>query len=986
MQRISSRRLMACTALAGTLALTLGWADSVRAQSAEAEEADRLTEVVVTGTRIQRPNLDSPSPITAVNEEEVVLQGTNTIESVINRLPQFTVSATQYDSNAASGAAGVNLRNLGGSRVLTLIDGQRMLPTEAVDLNFVPSAVVERIDVLTGGASAVYGSDAVAGVVNFVMKRNIEGFVFDAQYAINQHTNDDGEMRALNQARGFALPPKNVWDGEVYTLNAAFGMNSEDGRGNVTFYGGYRRAEAVRQDQRDFSNCGLNLVGPANEALACGGSSNTDLGHFSIVTPGQPGGAFVNNPDGSRTFVPYNAAQHAWNYGPDNYLQRPDERYTAGAFAHYDLNENVELYGSFMFMQDESLSQIAPGGYWLGTIYDVNCDNPFMSASQATAICGPNAGNAAADGQVLLGYRFAGPGATPRQESLLNTAHRLTFGARGTLGDVWSWDVSYLRSRRAQDRSFMNDVDLTRSFRALQVVNVNGVPTCKSVIDGSDPDCVPFDAFAYNAPSEAAYNYLYVPTYTQDTQEQTILSASLSGDLGEYGVRLPWAEQGVAVALGVERRTESLLFTADAVAQAKGTAGRVEGEFEVTEGFIELDVPLIENAPLAESLSLNLGYRYADHNIVGGNSTWRVSVNYAPTSDVRLRTSLNHAVRAPGISELFAPMTFGNVSGTSDPCAGANPTASFAQCSTLTGVTAAQYGNIVPCPTDFCTQKGGGNLSLKPEEADTLTVGFVVTPSAIPGLSFSADYFHIKVEDYIGTIAPSLSISQCFSTGDPFFCDLLKRDPLTGNLFGALSDDGGHIIGTNLNTGYLETSGFDFSANYRLDLNQHGTVDFAFLGTLTSEQITQPLPGLGSYDCVGLFGPVCGLPNPEWRHTLRATWNLPWAEASLSANWRHFGGTDLASNETSDPFLGGSYWGGNVVYNGSIDAYNYLDLAGTWEVRENVVLRAGVNNIFDTSPEIIDANLLTSFGNGNTYPGVYDPLGRHIFVGVNLAF
>jgi outer membrane receptor protein involved in Fe transport len=298
----------------------------------------------------------------------------------------------------------------------------------------------------------------------------------------------------------------------------------------------------------------------------------------------------------------------------------------------------------------------------------------------------------------------------------------------------------------------------------------------------------------------------------------------------------------------------------------------------------------------------------------------------------------------------------------------------------LTGVTAAQYGKIPECPAETCVTQGGGNPDLKPEVADTRTAGVVLTPRFLPGFSMSLDYFDIYVDKYIGSVDAPTVINQCTENANPYFCNLFHRDPTSGVLFG----DRGYIIATNQNTGFLQTSGVDVAGNYRVDLSSltkggdWGELDFSFVGTYLNSRKIEQLPGLGTYNCKGQFGPTCGQPNPGWRHQLRTTWSLPWVPATISVNWRYFGGTNLFSNDIGQDDY--------VEINRKIKAYSYFDLAATWKVREQLSLRAGMNNLFDKDPPMIAAGLLSSFGNGNTYPGVYDPMGRTMFVGLTMDF
>ncbi|HWT52770.1 MAG TPA: TonB-dependent receptor, partial [Caulobacter sp.] len=662
--------LLAGAAVVAVLSFMAGAPVAFAQDAVKAEEPATLDAVVVTGSRIKRPNLVAASPMTVVGSDEVKFQGATSIDSVLNRLPQFTADSNENGSNGSDGTARVNLRNMGSNRVLVLVDGQRMLPTETADVNFIPSALVDRVDVVTGGASAVYGSDAVSGVVNFILKKDLNGLRFDAQYSAAQHTNDNVYPRSLISQANYKLPKKHVTDGEKIDVNLAIGMNAPDGKGNVTFYVGYREMKPVTQDTRDYSACGLNLAGDNNNALVCGGSSNNEYGLFTLLSGPNAGQTLNNTKDGAKTWVPYNSS-FLYNYAPTNYIQRSDARYTAGAFAHYELNKAAEIYGSVMFMDDHTFSQAAPSALFQGTTFKINCNNPLMSASQASTLCGTAAGTDV-NQDVFIGYRLTGPGSSPRRDDLRHTDYRVNLGSRGEIAPGWTYDASFLFSTVILDESYKNNVDNAKAMKALQVVNVNGVATCKSVIDGTDPNCVPIDVFKYQGLSAAAYKYLYAPTYTHGVQREKVLSANVNGDLGQYGIKSPWASDGAALALGVEHRREELKFEADALAQANGTKEN-NGAFSVSEVYGELDLPLVQDAPFIKTLSLNAGYRTSDYNYLDKRvSTYKVELQYAPTSDIRFRASYNRAVRAANISELFAPQGLGNVSAV-DPCSGPTP-------------------------------------------------------------------------------------------------------------------------------------------------------------------------------------------------------------------------------------------------------------------------------------------------------------------------
>lgn len=958
-------------------ALVLGSAMPATAQTTTSDAAAPGEDegVVVTGTRIAQPGVMSNSPITTVDAGEIRLQGATNIESVLNRLPQITPDANENVSNGSDGTSNVNLRNLGSNRNLVLLNGQRLLPVQAIDLNFVPAFMIKRVDVVTGGASAVYGSDAVSGVINFVLRDDLNGVKTDVQYGFSAHHNDNAGYRQRVTAAGFNRAPDTPVDGQRFDANIGIGTNFAENRGNVTAYFGYREVKPILQFNRDVSACALDPNGDRT-SLICGGSSNNEFGRFTPLRDGVSPTGYNNTRDGQKTWVPYDNT-FRYNYAPLNYFQRNDTRYTAGAFARYEVIPAAEIYGSFMFMEDHSNSQVAPSALFQGYNYSINCNNPLMSAQQGQLLCG-NAYGTSATQDTYIGYRPVAAPAQPRRDDLRHTDYRVSGGVRGQIAEGIRYDANALFSSVLFNETYRNDIDPVKANKALKVVNVNGVPTCQSVVDGTDPKCVPLNVFQYAGPTAAALSYIYAPTSTQSISKETVLSGTVNFDGGAFGAKLPWADTGIGAVVGVEHRRESYEFTADALAQAKGTQ-EVSGKFNVTEVFTEVRVPLVENRPFFQELSLTGGYRYSKYSTNNkGVSTYKGEIAWAPSRDLRLRGGYNRAIRAPNILELFSPAGPGNITA-QDPCSGATPTATFAQCA-LTGVTQSQYGKILECPSETCNGYFGGNQALKPEEADTWTGGVVFTPTFVPRLTLSVDYFNIKVKDYIGTIPVPLTISQCFATGDPFFCSLFKRNPRNGVLFGADANTLGYVTATNLNTGELGTSGLDIGASYAVPTGV-GRFSVDMLGTWLHDLTTQPLPGQATYDCKGLFGGSCGQPSPEWRHQARFTWASNDGKGSISLNWRYIGATKLSYN-TSDPSLTGDKY----VINSRLPVYNYFDLAATASVMEKLTFRIGVNNLLDRDPPAIAQGVLSSFGNGNTYPGVYDVAGRSFFVGLSAEF
>jgi outer membrane receptor protein involved in Fe transport len=415
------------------------------------------------------------------------------------------------------------------------------------------------------------------------------------------------------------------------------------------------------------------------------------------------------------------------------------------------------------------------------------------------------------------------------------------------------------------------------------------------------------------------------------------------------------------------------------------------------EAFGEIRIPLVQDTPFFHDLSFEGGYRYSDYSTGISTSTYKLALNWAPVPDIRFRGSYNRAVRAPNVVELFAPQAIG-LGLSADPCAsspGTAPQWTQEQCAN-TGVTAAQYGAITPNSANQYNALLGGNPNLDPETADTYSVGFVFTPSFFRGFSFSADYFDITVEDIILPLSPDLVLQSCAFTGNPEFCSLVNRSPA-----GSLWIGNSYVVGTTTNIGFLKTSGVDFEGNWRVPLvdwgvDSIGGIDISFQATwLRSLEIDPGIPFTNpddpseilatSFDCAGLFGIIsqCGTPNPEWRHRLRVTWTTPLDGLGVSLAWRYYGSVDNEGLSTN-PYLNGP----TFDIDKHIDPQNYFDIAATWRVKDNYTLRFGINNVFDKEPPLIGGTTAgaTSLYNGNTYPGVYDALGRYLFMSITADF
>ncbi len=997
-------RLLASSMICGA---ALAVAGPALAQAAASGSSNgEVAEVVVTGTRIPSPNLESVSPVTAVTAAEIKAQGVTRVEDMINSLPQAFAAQGSSISNGATGTATLNLRGLGVSRTLVLIDGRRLMPGDpastpiglASDVNFIPTALVQRVDVLTGGASAVYGADAVAGVVNFIMQKNFEGVRLDAQWSEYQHTNNGAIQDVLRAAAAksptpeqFAIPKHNQRDGDGTQITLTVGVNAPDGKGNITAYATYRQNNAILEGNRDYSGCTLNS-GTDFLSAGCGGSGT--------AYPARFGTNIVDITSPNQQFRPRVASRDIYNFGPTNFYMRPDERYGMGAFAHYEIKPWAEVYADLMFMDDDSVAQIAPGGIFAGS-FNINCDNALASAQQLTTLCGADAGTATQKSFTIARRNVEGGG---RTTDFRHTDYRFVTGLRGQLNDNWSYDA-YMQygevSFSGQTGGFFQTALIQRSL--LVKKNAQGQAVCQAALDGTDASCVPYNIWKIGGVTQAALNYLTTPSFTKGNTKERVANISLAGQLGDYGIKSPWAKDGVGVAFGGEYRRENLDFTSDYVTRAGllngagGAAPPVNGAFDVYELFGEARIPLVEDMPFVKRLSMELAYRYSDYSSIGTTNTYKVAGEWEVIDGLRFRGGYNRSVRAPNILELYSPRNV-VLDGNQDPCAGlaaSNPL--VAKCAQLFNLTTAQVLAIEKNPANQYNGQVGGNPNLNPETSDTYTLGAVWQPSFLPGFNASIDYFNIKVKDYVSGIGADVIINRCVSTSNPFFCNLVHRDA-AGSLW--LSTNG-YVTDTTLNTGALRTKGFDVSANYRTDLDRFGlenagSVTVNFVGTYLDDLSIQSLPGDKFHNCAGLFGTVCSAsggatsPNPEWRHKARITWKTPFEygdwlkDASVSLQWRYFKKVTLDAYDT-DPQLNNP--GNQAATDRALGARNYFDLDVTWTMKDNVNFRMGVNNLFDKDPPLNgSSNCPAGPCNGNTWPQMYDALGRFLFVGATVSF
>jgi iron complex outermembrane receptor protein len=956
-------------AVAGALGISSMVTMPAFAQVDAGADPAALEEVVVTGSRIRKVNLVSSSPVTQVDAEELLFQGTVRVEDMMRNLPQVYSDQNTSQSNGATGTATINLRNLGPERTLVLVNGRRLpagSPLQGgvgADINQIPGALIKTVDVLTGGASATYGSDAVAGVVNFVMVDDFQGVKLDYQFSQYNHDNDNDTWQNIVNDAGYPAANNSETDGDITDLSFIIGGNIEGGRGNVTAYATYRKVDAVAQSARDYSSCALS-----DDATECFGSSTspegrfTDFDNYDLKVEGDQ---FVDR------------AGNTFNYGPLNYFQRPDKRYTLGAFAHYNVNEHAEAYTELMYMDDRTVSQIAPSGNFFATD-SIPCDNAFLSAQQFDAICGSQGLTADDDAPAYIARRNIEGG--NRRQDLRYDSFRGVFGLRGDINDTWRYDVYYQYSEVTMANTYMNDLSNAKIAKSLQAVpDGDGGVTCASVVDGTDPSCVPWNVFESGAVTSEMTDYLQLPLFARGTTDQSIANAYVAGNLGEYGITSPWAETGVDVVIGAEYREENLDFNPDEGfsnglgAGQGGATQATNGGYDVTEGFIEVSIPVIEGANWAEEVTLDAGYRYSDYDYGETTDTYGVRMGWAINQQIKLRGSYQRAVRGPNVQELFLPQGLNLFDMSGDPCsngvAGGTSEGGYTQAECArSGLAADRWGRDLDSPAGQYNFLQGGNPDLSPEEADTYSFGIVYSPEFLDGFNLTIDYYDIKIEDGINNLTPEFILTECLD-GDDAQCAQVSRGN-NGDLWvGSNVDTSGKVTALNDNLAVEQVKGFDIIADYVLDMGEWGSMNFNNVAAVIDSWDLQELSSAPKQACEGNWGATCGYPTPDFRNNFRATWTTPW-DVTGSVMWRYISDVDDLNGNGRD-----------------LSERHYVDVAGIWDVTDWATIRAGINNISDASPPVAGNSAGPSInGNGNVFPGMYDALGRYWFIGASVGF
>lgn len=982
--RFNKASLLAGTVMAGAMVATPAFAqDSLPESTASSNEGDLI---VVTGSRIAQRNVDTAAPIAVVDDSEFQLSGTVNVENVVNTLPQVIPGTTSFSNNPGNGTSTLNLRGLGTNRTLVLVNGRRWVSfdtAQVVDLNTIPSFLLDGVDVVTGGASAVYGSDALSGVVNFRL-REVEGVELGGQYAISEEG-----------------------DGQSYQIHGAIGASFDDGRGSATVYAEYFNRSSVFQGDRDFSffalggetfGAPLQQFGSStlpNGVLRYLGGANSNTGLPAGTEFGAAGSSgfgtgvvFDNTPGDFRRRV-----GDTYNYAPVNYLQIPQERYLMGGYADYEFQDGHEFYTEVTYVNNRVQQELAATPVTGSFNIDLATASAFLipgDFAQLQAIDAAETAQNAADGvtddpgvvNFFVQRRTVETGARNSLDE--RNAFRVLGGVRGSITDWLNYDAYYMYAR-------------TRNAN-VQAGNISR-SLFQAGLDGTG--AVPINIYGPNTLTPAMVNAISIQAQNGDISTLEVANAALSGFLGNLGM----GAGDVGFALGVEHRKVGSQFIPDTALSSGDVIGfnagqATAGSYNVTELFAELNVPILETDS-GLSLEVNGAGRYSDYSLdgVGGVWTYAGGVRFSPISGIILRGQYQRAIRAPNVGELFGGQSIG-FPGAVDPCnnpagAGVNAAGLTATC-LAAGVPANQIGsgNIQPNPQ--IPAIFGGNPNLGEETSDSFTAGIVL--QLIPGLTITADYFNIEIEDAVGAFGGGLNnaLDLCFNQVQDINAPICAPFIGTRSPAGAIVTANPPFVG-NSNIASLEVSGVDLEVNYSTTipfslLTDSGEQDFniSFLGTWTDESNFTPIQGLPNViTCAGEFGQTCGEPTPEFKWTSRFTFVD--GPLTTSIRWRF-----LDSVVDDDPNTDYAAFGGTEV----ADSVHYFDLSFAFEASEQFTINFGVNNIFDelpTAPTFNGLNVANTnetagslFGDNqeqaNTYPSTYDVLGRRYFISGSFRF
>lgn len=937
----------------------------------DADDGDEVADrVVVTGTRVVTPGLVSSSPISSVGEEELQFRQSASIEDVVRELPAAVPALGPGTNNGTGGGSTLNLRGLGSNRNLVLINGRRIVPfnlTGQVDTNIVPVALLDRVDLVTGGASAVYGADAISGVINFIMRSDFEGVELASFYGASEQGDADRTRTDL-----------------------IFGANTSDGRGNVTLALSYTDIEPLLMGDRDLGQFSFNSRTGAPGGSSAGAPifSQLPIGAINPET-GRPATVLAQYDPALGRFRTDNL--ELYNFNPVNFYQGALERTQATALGRFEISPNVEAYGEFIYMNNTRKAQLAESGTFFSN-WSIPVGNPFLNDATRAQVCA--AGEIPAERcvagsteEVVMQARRRFLELGPRLNDFENNVFQYTIGARGEISDSWSYDASYTYGKAQQSQLRGNWGSSSRVQQALRAIDPD---TCLDPANG----CVPLNLFGpVGSITDEMIGFFNLSSLLSQEVEQEVAAASIAGDLGNFGS--PFADAPIGVAAGAEYRKLTAGTQSDQASQIQGevlgtgapTPDR-SGSFDLTEFYVEMLAPLIPG------VTFEGGYRYTDFSVSGGGSTsydsWKAGLSWEAADGVLVRTMLQRATRAPNVNELFAPQVSGLSNLGTDPCQGnlinladANTPGTLSNLCRLTGIPAGVIGNLPEPAAGQINVLGGGNPDLGPEEADTFTAGVVWQPNFVDGMTVTLDYYRIELNDQISSPSTTDILDQCYSQSlNPNFefnaaCALVLRSPIGGDLN---AGDSPGVVTALGNTGQTKTDGIDLGVGYGMALpSDLGNLSFNLNLTRVLSWEFRDNPASEARDCLGYYSAACNSATGSGLiHKLRFNQRTTWSRGDydVSLNWRYMGGLSVEPGS------------GNWLEDFStIGRIHYFDLAAAWRINDNVRLNLTINNLLDRdAPNVGDTIGSTAANSGNTFPQFYDVIGRFYTLGVNVRF
>lgn len=916
-------------------ASTIGFTGAVNAQEAE-EAADAVEKIEVTGSRIRRTDMEGANPVTVMSRVDIEKFGITSIGDVLQSIPSAGSAINTNNNNGGNGTTTINIRGIGSNRTLVLVNGKRWSPglTGSVDLNNIPASIIERIEVLKDGASAVYGSDAIAGVVNIITRQDFEGV--HASGYMGEYDEGDGN--------------KEQWD---------VGFGAANDRGNVYFNVSYVEEEPTLAGDR-----AISAVPVFGTPEGFGGSSAPPQGRF--FTFGQDGTAYSQTGDNNGGLAPWVEPTSRFNYAPFNYLSTPQERTNVYAQARYELSDNLSVNVTGFYGNRKSEQALAPTPLFIGTAFGdsgftLAANHPYnpygvaVTTDQDVLDADPDALEMFLFGRRMFeaGYRSFKQNVDQFQfnggfEGVIEFADREFF-----------WDANYTYA------------DITQNQLTDGLLNMNRVAQAIGDPANCTGDCVPLNLFGGSSDigvgTITAEMLDYITFTAQDEQSTTLesYSANISGELFE----LPAGY--LAFAAGYEKRWQEGYDQPDAIIAAGITSGNARlptsGSYSVEEAYIELAVPLLSDMPGVEQLDLELASRYSDYSNFGDTTNSKIGLKWRINDDLLVRGTWSEAFRAPSLDELFS----GNSDSfppLNDPCNGGeagNPG--------LPGCAGIPSTYVQPNSQIRITV--GGNADLKAEEAESFTYGFVYSPAQVEGLSITFDIFDIEVDNAVSSVGAQSILNACAQTGVTL-CSLITRG------------SGGNVVDLfngQINLGGQTTSGFDYNVAYNFE-TEFGDFRINWDGTYVDERTTiivDPTTNTTqTFNDAGLAGDRDVVPR------LRTNLAVTWSYDDWTANWlvRFIGHTtelcdidggdldqQLCSDPSSDP--------DNVPSYNELEDMAYHDVSLGYAVNDNLRVTVGVNNLFDTDPETSYSTFANSFD-----PSMYEIPGQFFYTRVNVNF